>query len=251
MGILAKPMGYLLSWIYDLVGSYGIAILILTIIVKAALYPVYAKQMKSTFKMSDMSNKVKEIQQKYAKDQAVMNQKIQELYKKEGVSMYGGCLPMIVQMIVIMGLFTLLRNPITYFNSDDMLFAVHESFLWIKDLAQPDKWVLPIMAGVATFISYTMNNMNNMGAGNAATANNPMASGAMNGFMKFFFPIMILWFARSYPAGLAIYWFGSQVIQIFYNLRFNKWKKDMKAEKLIEEKKKAKKKKAQAQAKAQ
>ena len=73
----------------------------------------------------------------------------------------------------------------------------------------------------------------------------------MNGFMKFFFPIMILWFARSYPAGLAIYWFGSQVIQIFYNLRFNKWKKDMKAEKLIEEKKKAKRKKAQAQAKAQ
>jgi len=247
MKLLATPLGYLLTWIYDFVGSYGIAIIILTVIVKAALYPVYSKQMKSTFKMTEMSQKVKEIQQKYAKDQALMNEKVQELYKQEGVSMYGGCLPMVIQMIVIMGLFTLLRNPIAYMQSDDMLFAVHESFLWIQDLAQPDLWILPIAAGIATYISTSMSNANNMGGAGGA---NPASNGAMNAFMKYFFPIMILWFARSYPAGLSIYWFGSQVIQIFYNLKFNKWKKENEKEKMVNEQRKRIEQKKRQQAKA-
>ena len=154
---------------------------------------------------------------------------------------------MVVQMIVIMGLFALLRNPMTYMGSDEMLYAVHESFLWIKDLAQPDKWILPIAAGVATFVSYSMSNANNM---NATGGANAQASGAMNGFMKFFFPIMILWFARSYPAGLAIYWFGSQVIQIFYNLRFSQWKKKNQREKMLNEQRKRVDQKRKQQAKA-
>ena len=68
-------------------------------------------------------------------------------------SMYGGCLPMIVQMFIIMGLFALLRTPMSYLDTN-MLFAIHEPFLWIKDLAQPDKWILPISAGAATFFSF-------------------------------------------------------------------------------------------------
>ncbi|MBQ2846117.1 MAG: membrane protein insertase YidC, partial [Firmicutes bacterium] len=147
-------------------------------------------------------------------------EKTMELYKQEGVSMYGGCLPMIVQMIVVMGLFTLLRNPMAYIESDHMLFAIHESFLWIQDLAQPDKWILPILAAVATFISSSMSQSTN-----AAAGANAQQAKMMTNMMKYFFPIMILWMARSYPAGLAIYWFGSQLIQIFYNLRFAQWKK--------------------------
>ena len=103
MGIIAKPLSYLLIWLYELVGSYGIAILILTVVIKLCLYPLYAKQIKSTMRMTDVQPKVKEIQQKYAKDRELMNQKMMELYKDEGVSMYGGCLPMIVQMFIIMG----------------------------------------------------------------------------------------------------------------------------------------------------
>ena len=147
--------------------------------------------------------------------------------------MYGGCLPMIVQMIVIMGLFALLRTPMTYMNSETMLYAIHEPFLWIRDLAQPDKWILPIAAGVATFISYSMSSSQTNMTASAGAGNTQM----MSKTMKYFFPIMILWFARTYPAGLAIYWFGSQVIQIFYNLRFNQWKKKEEAKE-----KKAKKK---------
>ena len=235
MGIIAKPLSLLLSWLYGLIGSYGIAIIILTIIVKLCLYPVYAKQIKSTMKMSAFQPKIQEIQQKYAKDRELMNEKLNELYKSEGASMYSGCLPMIVQMVVIMGLFTLLRNPMNYLTSD-MLFATHESFLWIKDLAQPDKWILPIAAAIATFFSYVMSQSTMTTSANAAQ------TAAMTKIMKYFFPLMILWMARSYPAGLALYWFGSQVIQIFYNMRFNSWKKKAKAEKEAREGKKRKKK---------
>ena len=235
MGIIAKPLSLLLSWLYGLIGSYGIAIIILTIIVKLCLYPVYAKQIKSTLKMSAFQPKIQEIQQKYAKDRELMNEKLNELYKSEGASMYSGCLPMIVQMVVIMGLFTLLRNPMNYLTSD-MLFATHESFLWIKDLAQPDKWILPIAAAIATFFSYVMSQSTMTTSANAAQ------TAAMTKIMKYFFPLMILWMARSYPAGLALYWFGSQVIQIFYNMRFNSWKKKAQAEKEAKEGKKRKKK---------
>ena len=232
MRLLASPLGYLLTWLYDFIGSYGIAVLVLTVIIKLALYPVYAKQIKATMNMSKMQPKINEIQQKYAKDKQLMNEKMAELYKEEGGSMYGGCLPMIVQMLVIMGLFSLFRNPMNYIGSDQMLFAVHESFLWIQDLAQPDKWILPIISGVATFIAYYFSQTTQAGA-------NADQMQVMNKMMKYIFPVMILLMARSYPAGLARYWAGSQIMQIFYNIRFARMKK-----KALEEEKHKKKKKA-------
>lgn len=237
MSLLATPLSYLLTLLYNLVGNYGIAIIILTIIVKAALYPVYAKSMKSTMKMGKLQPKMQELQQKYGKDRELYQQKVSELYKEEGASMYGGCLPMVVQMIVIMGLFALLRTPMNYLSDENMLYAIHESFLWIPDLAQPDKWILPLAAAAATFGSYSMNSMQSMQASMASTGNAQQGN-MMSKMMKYFFPIMILWFARTYPAGLAIYWFGSQVIQIFYNLRFNQWKKKQAEEEASKKKKK-------------
>lgn len=224
MGILASPMSYLLTWIYDFIGNYGLALLVFTILIKGVMYPLYAKQIKSTMNMSKMQPKVKEIQQKYAKDKALMNQKVAELYKEEGGSMYGGCLPMIIQMIVIMGLFALLRNPMNYISSDKMLFAIHESFLWIPDLAQPDKWVLPIIAGIATFLATYFSQTSQ-----AAGPNAEQMQGMMK-MMKYVFPVMILLMARSYPAGLALYWSLNQIIQIFYNIRFAKMKKKIAGE---------------------
>lgn len=67
MGILASPMSYLLTWIYDFIGNYGLALLVFTILIKGVMYPLYAKQIKTTMNMSKMQPKIKEIQQKYAK----------------------------------------------------------------------------------------------------------------------------------------------------------------------------------------
>ncbi len=223
MGIIAKPLGFLLTWLYGLVGNYGISLIILTVAIKLLMYPLYKKQIKSTMGMSALQPKIQEIQQKYSKDQAMMNEKMQELYAKEGFSMYNGCLPMIVQMVVITGLFALLRNPMSYIESDGMLLAIHESFLWIPDLAQPDKWILPLIAGIATFVAFAFSQTSQPGA-NAAQMK------IMTSMMKYLFPVMILLMARSYPAGLAIYWAGSQTVQIFYNIRFSKMKKKFKEE---------------------
>ena len=235
MGILASAMSYLLTWIYDFIGNYGLSLIIFTIIVKVVMYPLYAKQIKTTMNMSKMQPKIKEIQQKYAKDKVMMNEKMAELYKEEGGSMYGGCLPMLIQMIVIMGLFSLLRNPMNYISSDKMLFAIHESFFWIPDLAQPDKWILPIIAGIATFLASYFSQTNQAAGPNADQMK------VMTNMTKYVFPIMILLMARSYPAGLALYWSLNQTIQIFYNVRFAKMKK-----KMMGEGKKKKKKAARA-----
>ena len=227
MGIIAKPIGYLLMLIYKLVGNYGISLIILTVIVKLVLYPLYAKQIKSTANMSEMSEKAQDIQRRYANDKERMNEEMQKLYAETGFNPMSGCLPMLIQFPIIMGLFTLLRNPMKYMPADpSLIFANHESFLWIKDLAQPDPWILPIAAGLATFFAFSMNS--------AMTMTQPGASAgqqkAMNAIMKYFFPLSILWLARSYPAGLAIYWAGGQFMQIFFNLRINKIKEEMNKE---------------------
>lgn len=228
MGIFAKPLGYVLYWIYKLVGSYGISLIILTVLVKCLLYPLYKKQIKSTANMSDIAEKSKVIQERYANDKERMNQAMQELYAKEGFNPMSGCLPMLIQFPIIMGLFALLRNPILYMPAsagNTMIMAAHESFLWIDDLAQPDMWILPILAGVSTYFSFAMNSsMMNMG-GPGANAK------SMNLIMKYIFPLSILWLARSYPAGLAIYWAGGQMLQIIFNIRINKMRDQMRQEK--------------------
>ncbi|MDD6310869.1 MAG: YidC/Oxa1 family membrane protein insertase [Firmicutes bacterium] len=227
LGIIAKPMGYLLDFVYGLIGNYGITIIVFTIFVKLCLYPLYIKQTKSTAMMSEMSSKMKAIQNQYANDQETMNIKMQELYKEEGFNPMGGCLPMLIQMPIIMGLFALLRNPILYIDKDSMIFAFHEPFVWIQDLSQPDKWILPIIAGVATFIAFTMNKaLSDTGAGGAMAGQ----SEAMMKMMQYVFPIMILWMARSFPSGLALYWAVSQIIQIFFNIHMQSLRKKIKRE---------------------
>ena len=225
LGIIAKPMGILLDLLYGFIGNYGLSIIIFTVFVKLCLYPLYIKQTKSTAMMSEMQPKIKAIQNKYANDQEMMNIKMQELYKEEKFNPMGGCLPMLIQMPIIMGLFALLRNPMRYITKDSMIFAFHEPFLWIKDLSQPDPWILPIIAGVATFIAFTMNRMLQDTGSDAANQ-----SAAMMKMMQYIFPVMILWMARSFPAGLALYWAVSQIIQIGFNIHLQTMRKKIKRE---------------------
>lgn len=222
--IMARPLGLALTALYGVIGNYGITLIVITVIIKLLLYPLYKRQILSTAGMSELQPKMNAIQTKYASDQVVMQQKMQELYKEEGIHPMAGCLPMVIQMFIIMGLFALLRNPLDYVTHTQMYFAVHESFLWIQDLCQPDPWILPIMSGIATFAAaYMSNKLGGMpqmqGGGNS-----------MNLIMQYGMPIMIIWLAKTYAAGLALYWFLSQFIQIFYNIRFGILRKRMKQE---------------------
>lgn len=225
LGVIAKPLGWLLSLLYGVIQDYGITIIVFTIIVKLCLYPLYIKQTKSMGRMTDVQPKMKALQQKYANDKETLNIKMAELYKEEKFNPMGGCLPMLIQMPIIMGLFALLRTPMTYMDNDNMLFAVHDTFLWIMDLSQPDKWILPILAGIATFIAFSFNQQQTDATGTAAQM------GGMMKMMKYIFPIMIVWMGRSFPAGLALYWALGQVMQIFFNIHLKTVRKKMKEEK--------------------
>lgn len=234
LGIIAKPMGWLLGLLYGFIQDYGITIILFTIIVKVCIYPLYIKQTKSMAKMQDVQPKMQALQKKYANDKETLNIKMSELYKEEKFNPMGGCLPMLIQMPIIMGLFALLRNPMMYISDSSMIFAFHESFLWIEDLSQPDPWILPIIAGIGTFISFTMNQ--------ALSDNTNAQSAGMMKMMKYLFPIMILWMARAFPSGLALYWAVSQVIQIFFNIHMASIRKKMKRESEIAKAKKKMKK---------
>jgi YidC/Oxa1 family membrane protein insertase len=219
IGWVAEPLGMLLSWLYGFFDNYGITILVFTIIVKACLFPLYADQIKHSARMADVQPKMQALQKKYANDKEMLNIKMMELYKEEKFNPMRGCLPMLIQMPIIFGLFALLRSPTDFIESNTMLMAVHEAFLWMPDLSQPDPWVLPILAGISTFISFSQTQSQ------TSMGENQMAG--MMKMMKYFFPITIVWMGRSFPAGLTIYWFVGTVIQIFQTLGLNRWKKTL------------------------
>lgn len=222
IGIIAEPLGWLLSYIYSLLNDYGLTLIIFTILVKGCLYPLYAAQVKSTARMADMQPKMKALQSKHADDKETLNIKVMELYKEEKFNPMGGCLPMLIQMPIIFGLFALLRNPMAYISSDSMLLAVHESFFWISDLSQPDAWILPIASGITTYISF-----NQTQSQQSSSAMSPQMAPMMS-MMKYFFPVMIVWMGRSFPAGLTIYWFIGTLVQIAFNFRLNSLRKKLK-----------------------
>jgi len=218
-GIIATPMGALLSFLYGIIGDYGVAIIVFTFIVKMALYPLYIKQTKSMAGMSGVQPKMKALQQKYANDKETLRVEMAKLQKEEGFNPAAGCLPMLIQMPIIMGLFVLLRNPLVFMKNEAMIFAVHNTFLWIPDLSQPDQWILPIIAGIATYFSFAFGQQQQA----PDMGNNSMAG--MTKMMKYIFPIMIVWMGRSFPAGLALYWAMSQIMQIFFNLHLKSIRK--------------------------
>lgn len=112
--LFAVPLGYVLWFIYGLVGNYFIAIFLFTLLVRALTFPLSLKSQKSQADRARLAPRLERIQKKYAQDRQKLATKQQELYEKEGVSMTGGCLPMVVQMIVLMGIISVIYSPLTH-----------------------------------------------------------------------------------------------------------------------------------------
>jgi YidC/Oxa1 family membrane protein insertase len=228
---IAVPLGMLLSGIYGFVGHYGYTIIIFTLIVRVVLFPLYANQIKHSAKMAEVQPKMQALQKQYSNDRETLNLKMQELYREEKFNPMMGCLPMLIQLPIIWGLFTLLRDPTAFLTDTEMWIASHETFFWIPDLSQPDQWVLPILAGISTFFSTMLMQLQTP----TGDMNNQMAP--MMKMMKYAFPVMIVWMGRSFPAGLTLYWFIGTLVQIGQTQILNIWKK-----RLIEKNKAGKKK---------
>ena len=118
--LITIPFGYLLGWLYQLTSSYGLALILFAILVKLVLMPASAKGKKSTMKMSRLTPQMNLIREKYANDQQKMNMAVQELYKKEGVSMTGGCLWSLLPLLVLLPLYSVVRQPIIYMLHESM-----------------------------------------------------------------------------------------------------------------------------------
>ncbi|MBF8984425.1 membrane protein insertase YidC [Lutibacter sp. B2] len=203
MAAIAKPMGMLLNLFYGLVGSYGFAIILFTLVIKFLLLPLTMHQMKSTKSMSEVQPKLKALQEKYKNDKEKLNVKTMELYKEHKVNPMGGCLPLLIQMPVLFGLFALLKNPGEYITDPAFVAATQQGFYWISNLSMPDtKMILPILAAATTYISMQTANTGAVGQ------NQTMKT------MNMVFPLMMLWWGRTLAAGLILYWVVSNVFQI-------------------------------------
>ena len=117
--IFAKPLGFLMQWIYQLIPSYFITIFVFTLLVRLLVFPLSIKNQKSTMERARLAPRLERLQKKYANDKQKLQQKTQDLYQKEGVSMTGGCLPMLVQMLVLMSVIAVIYKPLTYVQRID------------------------------------------------------------------------------------------------------------------------------------
>ncbi len=119
MGSISSLFGYILNFIYELVKNYGYAIIIFSVFLKLILLPLSIKQQKTMKKTTKIQAKMKEIQEKYKNDQVKMNQEIMDLYKKENLSPFSGCLSSIIQILLLFAIFGLVRSPLTHMKKVD------------------------------------------------------------------------------------------------------------------------------------
>lgn len=223
---LGKLFGGLLKLVFDLVSSigtepenfsfYAMAIIVTTIIFKLILLPISLHQSKSTEKMNEIQPKIKEIQNKYKNDPQTQQAKMMELYKEHNYNPMSGCLIILIQFPIIIAFFNVLRDPVTYVFKDPKVYeTISKNFFWITNLEQPDPyiWGLPLLAAITTYIQSML-----------MTANvqvDPQAA-ATQKTMNIFLPLMILWAAKSFPAGLALYWVVGNIFQIVQQLIMNR-----------------------------
>ncbi len=119
MSSISSLFGYILNFIYEIVNNYGLAIIIFSVLLKLILLPLSIKQQKTMQKTTKLQGKIRDIQEKYKNDQMKMNQEMMDLYKRENLSPFSGCLTSIIQIILLFAMFGLVRSPLTYMKKID------------------------------------------------------------------------------------------------------------------------------------
>ena len=200
MTFLAKPMFSVLNLIYDITKNWGVAIILFVVLVRVILFPLTYRGMVSMYKMKELSPKMQELKEKYAKDPQKFQIKMMELYKKEGVNPLGGCLPMILQIPIFFAIYRVLVNAIELKGA---------GFLWISDLSVMDPYfILPVLMGVTMYAHQTI------------TPNNftdPMQEKIFK-----FLPVIFTFFFFSFAAGLVLYWTTNNILSFLQQIVINK-----------------------------
>lgn len=190
--IIAAPLFWVLSKIHGMVNNWGIAIILLTVLIKLAFYPLAAKSYRSMAHMRVLGPKLQKLKEQHGEDRQRMHQAMMDLYKTEKVNPLGGCLPVVVQIPVFIALYWVLLASVE---------IRHAPFgLWIQDLSAADPYyVLPIIMGITMIIQTRLN----------PTPPDPIQAKVMM-VMPFAFSIFFFFF----PAGLVLYWVVNNVLSI-------------------------------------
>ena len=236
--IFTFPIFNALMVLYRIIGDFGLSIIVLTLVIKLILFPLTLKQLKSMKATQALQPQMAEIRKKYAKDQLAQSRAMQELYKEYGISpLAGSCLPLLVQMPVLFGLFyalsAVLRSAKTVGDINKLLYPFIPAFshfpninltwftfinhAWQISLGAPDPThILPVLAALATFVQVRMSQPKTMS--NATDAMSQQMK-----IMQFISPVMVLFFGWNYAAGLALYWTVSSVFAMFQQYFVTGW----------------------------
>lgn len=200
MGALLAPLENIFLHVLEIfhawTGSYGWAIVLLTIVVRVVILPLTIYQQVSMKKMQRLQPKIKELQEKHKGNAEKLNKEVMELYRTEKANPVMGCLPLIIQLPFLWAVYAALRS-----------LGSHEAFFWIKDLAANTRdadpyYLLPILTGVTMlWSSYSM----------GQTADPTQRT------MTYLMPLMFAWFTLNFPSGVAVYWVIGTLVQIAQN----------------------------------
>lgn len=197
---LAKPIYWLLAFLQGLVGNWGWAIVLLTVLVKAILYPISAAGYKSMARMRDVAPRMKAIQEKYGNDKQALNQAMMELYRREKINPAGGCFPILLQIPVFLALYWVLLATVELRGASWLL--------WVNDLASPDPYLILPLLMVATMIIQMKI---------SPRPTDPTQAKVMM-IMPVVFGVMFFFFA----SGLVLYWLTNNVLSIWQQWYVNK-----------------------------
>ena len=206
--VIARPLFLWLKWTHEhMVSNWGVAIIILTVVINLALLPLRITSMKSALKMQKLQPQMKAIQERYKKypmrdpKRQEMNAEIAELYKREHVNPAGGCIPLIIQMPFLFAFYSMLGNAIELRQAP---------FLWLHDLSSPDKlFIMPVVIVISTYLVQKM------------TPNSGMDPKQQQ-MMTLMMPLMIGFFSYSLPSGLSVYWVVGNIIAIIQQYIMNR-----------------------------
>ncbi|QQY11673.1 MAG: YidC/Oxa1 family insertase periplasmic-domain containing protein [Candidatus Xiphinematobacter sp.] len=188
-----------MNWLYGVFGNYAWAIVILTLLIKLGLWPLQNKATRTMRQMSLLAPRVTKLREKYKDDPKRTNEEMMKLYREYGVNPFGGCLPMLIQIPIFFGFYTMLGTSIELRNS---------SFLWIRDLSQPDTVLhlqgfpinlLPILMAVTMVWQMAIS---------------PKSGDVLQQRIFYFMPLVFLAFCYNYASGLALYWTTQNIFSI-------------------------------------
>jgi len=190
--VIAVPLFWVLAWINQWVGNWGVAIILLTVIIKLLFYPLSAASYRSMGKMRVLAPKLQKLKDQYGDNRQRLQQAMMELYKSEKINPLGGCMPIIVQIPVFIALYWVLLASVELRHAPFML--------WIDDLAAPDPWfILPVLMGLTMIVQTWLN---------------PEPPDPVQAKMMKIMPVVFSVFFFFFPAGLVLYWLVNNVLSI-------------------------------------